>query len=307
MSSELEIRRVGQGILVRYRGIRYGLDKVKSGLDVDYNLISHAHYDHLPTRARGRIYASRETIGLARIRGMRYYNIVEDLKDVEIFETGHILGSTAFLIEGKILYTGDINNNDRIFLKRFRPPQADILIIEATYGSPEYIFGEFRNQVNTLLRFISRNMVQGRNIVLRAYPLGKPQIISLILKKVKNLYVSRRVARYNKAYSDLLKMEIPNRVFNGNEVDEPFILLAASNEKIDMLDRYEPVEAILSGWTLKFGGGLPISDHADYKGLIEVVDRVSPKKIYTIYGHSKRLASILKEYGYDAIDLREAK
>ena len=304
MPDSIEIRRVGQGILLKYRGVKYGLDRVKSDVDVDYNLISHAHYDHLPTRARGRVLASEETLKLARLRGMKYYNILDDHRDIEMYETGHILGSTAFLIDGKILYTGDINNNDRIFLKRFNPPQADILIIEATYGSPEYIFGEFKRQVNTLLRFISRNMVQGRNIVLRAYPLGKPQIISLILRRIKNIYISKRVARYNKAYREILGEEIPINIFQGNDVEEPFVLLAASNEKIDFIDRFDPVEALLSGWTLKFGGGLPISDHADFRGLLETIDRVSPKKIYTIYGYSTKLASLLREYGYDATDLK---
>ena len=300
---KIEIRKSGYGVYLKIGGRRYGMDRVDSKVEVDYNLISHAHYDHLPTKARGRVVASQETLKLAELRGRRYYNILDEHKDIELIETGHILGSTAFLIEGKVLYTGDINDNDRIILRGFNPPQADILIIEATYGSPEYIFGEFKKQVNMLLRFISRNIIQGRNIVLRAYPLGKPQILSLILKKLKNVYYTKRVERYNNAYRRIAGLKLPENVVNEG-LEEPFVLLAASNEDLSYLEKYNPIEARLSGWTLKFGGGLPISDHSDYKGLVNIVDKVSPKKIYTIYGYAERLASILRENGYDAEPLK---
>jgi len=300
---KIDIKKSGYGVYLKIDNRRYGLDRIDTKRDVDYNLISHAHYDHLPTKARGRVIASEETLKLAELRGRRYYNIVDDPKDIELFETGHILGSTAFLIEGKVLYTGDINDNDRIILKGFKPPQAEILIIEATYGSPEYIFGEFKKQVNMLLRFISRNIVQGRNIVLKAYPLGKPQIISILLKKLKNVYYTKRVERYNNAYRKIAGLKIPEKNFN-ERLEEPFVLLAASNEDLKHLESYDPIEVRLSGWTLKFGGGLPISDHSDYRGLVKIVDRVSPKKIYTIYGYAEKLAMILRENGYDAEPLK---
>ncbi len=304
MTYNIQIRKSGYGVLLKIGDRKYGLDRIDSKVDVDYNLISHAHYDHLPTKARGRVLASKETLKLAELRGRKYYNILEEHRDIELYNTGHILGSTAFLIENKVLYTGDINDNDRVILKGFNPPQADILIIEATYGSPEYIFGEFKNQMNTLIRFLSRNMLQGRNIVLKAYPLGKPQIISLILNKIKSLYCSPRVLRYNQAYNKIAKMKIPTKQFNSHNIKEPFVLLAASNEKIKGIDKYDPIEVVMSGWTLKFGGGLPISDHSDYKGLIKTIDRIAPKKVYTIYGYADRLAQILRENGYDAQALK---
>ncbi|HIE36776.1 TPA: hypothetical protein EYP83_01290 [Candidatus Geothermarchaeota archaeon] len=301
--NNIEIRKLGSGIYLKIGGRRYGLDKISPKKDLDYNLISHAHYDHLPTRARGRVIASRETLELAKLRGRTYYNIVYDHKDIELYEAGHILGSTAFLIEGKVLYTGDINDNDRIILRGFKPPNADILIIEATYGSPEYIFGGFKTQVNKLLKFISINISRGRNIVLRAYPLGKPQIISLLLSKIKNLYYTNKIKKYNDAYMRIGGIEIPQRILEG-ELEEPFVLIAASNENLRILERHNPIEVILSGWTIKYGGGLPVSDHSDFRGLLRLIDKVEPKKIYTIYGNAEKFAKILQEMGYDAEPLK---
>lgn len=301
--NDIEIKKLGSGLYLKIGGRRYGLDKISPKKDLDYNLISHAHYDHLPTRTRGRVIASRETLELAKLRGRTYYNILNDHKDIELYDAGHILGSTAFLIEGKVLYTGDINDNDRIILRGFKPPNADILVIEATYGSPEYIFGKFKTQVNKLLKFISINVSRGRNIVLRAYPLGKPQIITLLLKKLKNLYYTAGIKRYNDAYRRIGGFKIPQRPVKG-DLEEPFVLLAASNEDLNSLRRYNPIEVVLSGWTIKYGGGLPVSDHSDYKGLIKMIDKIEPKKIYTIYGYAVKFAKILREKGYDAEPLK---
>ena len=298
--ANLSIRRVGGGILVEYQGVKYALDKIPSRVGADYNLISHAHIDHLPHRPRGRVLASKETLLLAEARRYRYRNVVESVRDVEVFDAGHILGSRSFLIGGKILYTGDINTSKRIFLDGFRPPQAEILIIEATYGDPRYVFGGFDEQVARLIRFVSRNMVRGVNIVLRAHPLGKPQIITHLLRNVKNLYVSPRVARYNRIYSEVLGLD--GLLYGGEPPsDEPYVVVAAGNEELSLPSNgCETVEARVSGFMIRSRRGIAMSDHPDFNSLIEVVEEVGPRKVYTIYGYASRLAEELRSLGYDA-------
>jgi Cft2 family RNA processing exonuclease len=44
---------------------------------------------------------------------------------------------------------------------------------------------------------------------------------------------------------------------------------------------------------------LPLSDHADFDELLELVERVHPKKIYTHHGY-KEFADILRARGHDA-------
>jgi len=63
----------------------------------------------------------------------------------------------------------------------------------------------------------------------------------------------------------------------------------------------------LSGWAMevnaKFRFGvdeaLPLSDHADFPGLIEYVRRVNPKKVFTTHGPSD-FARHLRALGYNA-------
>ena len=299
----IAVKKAGQGILVSTGRYRYALDKVSGRVGADYNLITHAHIDHLPYNPSGKVYTSKETLYLASVRGFKYRNIADNIKDIEIIDAGHIAGSKSFLIEGKILYTGDINLNDRIFLKGFKPPKADILIIEATYGQPGFKFGRFNKLLDKLLSTISRYILEGRNIVLEAFPLGKLQLISSILKWVKNVYVTEEIHKYNLAYRRLGLPIEDKDIIDYETIEEPFILLSQFiNSESGFLKRYNPVRIRLSGWVVRYrrGLGIPLSDHADYNDLIKIVETVEPKKIYVAYGYSNRFSKDLRMLGYDA-------
>ena len=49
----------------------------------------------------------------------------------------------------------------------------------------------------------------------------------------------------------------------------------------------------------------PLSDHADYPGLIEFVKRVAPKRVFTLHGFAADFARTLREEGFDAQSLSE--
>ncbi|MEK7780462.1 MAG: MBL fold metallo-hydrolase RNA specificity domain-containing protein [Verrucomicrobiota bacterium] len=44
-----------------------------------------------------------------------------------------------------------------------------------------------------------------------------------------------------------------------------------------------------------------MSDHADYDGLLELVKRVQPKKVFTVHGFTREFAQTLRAQGVDAI------
>ena len=300
----MEIKKIGDGILVNYRGKRYAIDKIPKRVTADYYLISHAHIDHLPSIRNTRVVASEETIKLAEIRGYKYIKEKDrEIKDIECINSGHILGSKAFLIDGKILYTGDINIQNRLFLNGFNPPQAEILLIEATYGDKKYVFGEFHSLVDKLFYKISKILLVGRNIFIQAYPLGKTQLITEILNWYPKTYISPHVYRFNKIYCKYGKLKNVGKKWNGYP-EEPFILIGGNGD-YKLVEKYKPVSIRLSGWmVLNQVKGIPISDHADFYDLIRTVDKVSPSKIYTVYGFANKFAEHLKKYGYDAEPLK---
>ncbi len=66
--------------------------------------------------------------------------------------------------------------------------------------------------------------------------------------------------------------------------------------------------AMVSGWALdasaKYRYGVdevfPLSDHADYPELLETVERVQPRLIYTVHGYTREFAADLRRRGWDA-------
>ena len=66
--------------------------------------------------------------------------------------------------------------------------------------------------------------------------------------------------------------------------------------------------AMLSGWALTPGSQyryqvdqvFPLSDHADYPGLLESVEKVSPSLVYTLHGSTREFARDLRAKGIEA-------
>jgi len=305
--SYINIRKVGNGIVIDTNKYRYALDKVPKNVSADIYMISHAHTDHLPSGRNIQVLSSKETLELAKTRGYSYNALDQDkYRDIEMIENGHILGSRAFLIDGKILYTGDLNIFDREFLKGFKPPQADILIIEATYGKRRYIFGEYNTLIEKLIQTVYRSVINGTNVILEAYPLGKTQLLTNLFRNYNNLYVSKAVHKYNETYRKLGYLtNCKYSILNKSEITEPFLLIKGTNSRVDTSKFNLNTRIIrLTGWMVgKEDKGLPLSDHADYLGLLRVIDKVNPKKIYTIFGYSTIFAKELERLGYDAESL----
>ena len=68
-----------------------------------------------------------------------------------------------------------------------------------------------------------------------------------------------------------------------------------------------PVRFAVTGWAIGVGAkyrmdvdhAIPLSDHADYKQLLEAIERVGPKTIYCTHGPESFVDRLL-DLGYDA-------
>lgn len=296
---------MGNGLLIEYEGVKYAIDKVPRDVKADYYLVSHAHTDHLPSIENLEVVASEETILLASCRGRFYSKCTKNVKDVELINAGHILGSTSFIIGGKILYTGDVNIYDRFFLRGFNAQQADVLIMEATYGDRRFVFGSFHNNLRRLREKVANLLSENKNVILKAFALGKPQLLMAAFDWYDKLYVTRSVYKYNKAYWRLKVLNNPGELIKHNP-DEPFILISSDREfaETHLRTKHDVRVIHLSGWSLlRPDAGLPLSDHVDFNDLIRIVDKVSPKKVYVAYGFKHEFTHYLRYLGYDASPL----
>ncbi len=306
------------GIMVEYDEKRIALDPNRS-TDADVTFVSHAHIDHLHTPENGeRVLTSPETSKLASARGYNMARYDESLDGFELIDSGHILGSKGLLIDGKIFYTGDVSTRDRAFLKGAKIPKCEVLILESTYGKPEFRFPSVNEIIENANRIISNLYSKGVPVILMGYPLGKAQVLTSMFKHWQPLYLHDSVYKMNQICSDL-GVDLGDAVpYSRAEADnllskKPWVMVAPkmsadSKFVLDMKQRYKAVTIGFSGWALtdwyRYSSGLdyslPLSDHCDFHELVSIVKTGNPSKVYTFHGYSADLAAQLNKMGYHA-------
>jgi len=104
---------------------------------------------------------------------------------MELFDAGHIPGSSSVLLslEGKkLLYTGDINSKDTRLLNAAKIPEADILVIESTYGNR--LHPDRRETEEALIASIEATVDSGGVALVPVFSVGRSQEILMVLKDV---------------------------------------------------------------------------------------------------------------------------
>jgi len=308
-------------ITVEYDGKRIALDPLRY-VDADLTFVSHAHTDHLSTDSCN-VLASRETLRIAEVRGYRYASVV-DAEDtysqgLEMIDSGHVVGSKSLLIDGEILYTGDLCTRDRAFMKGARLPCCNTLIIESTYGKRGFRFPSIDDVVHRANKLISELYSRGSSVILMGYPFGKAQVITHLFRHWAPMYIHKSVMNINKICREL-GIEVGDEhalLYNNNNdmLRGPWIMIAPKQSNATefvryMKKHYNAVTVSFTGWAM--GGRMendymfPLSDHCDFYELIDVVNRCKPEKIYTFHGYAEEFAGYLRSIGYDAEPLKSA-
>jgi len=303
------------GIGINIDGKWVLLDPIKMpSFKPDIIIISHAHRDHYNIRVLNAfpnipLILSNETYSLiARSNKLRSEDIIKTEESymevnsisLEFFDANHILGSRQILINGEIAYTGDICLEKRII---FKPPEilkAEILIIEATYGNPLYIFPERKILYRQLLKKVIKDYFdRGKAVVYARSPGVAQELIKLFSKLRVNVYAHRTVYAHTQIYTE-----------NGCEITQYKIIDSSSEEGIYIYPIWMGKNDIgngifVTGWAAveKDERFIPLSSHSGLNMLLAYVNTSNPQKIYTIYGYARNFSAILKQQGYDAESL----
>ncbi|MCX8187716.1 MAG: MBL fold metallo-hydrolase [Nitrososphaeria archaeon] len=286
------------------------------------SLITHAHLDHVPNDLSG-VITTPETASILKLfrsgevnRTIRYG---EKIKIGELavtaYPSGHVFGSSQYLIEydGELLvYTGDLNTYDSIFLKGAEAINSDILIMEATYGSPRYIFPKREEIYVEIIRWILQTIEKGEIPAFRVYALGKAQEIIGIVNSYLNIpaVASWTVSRINEKYRGHgLKLDyLPVDSREGIEVLKGGECVYIASRRQNPPSRRRLRWAIATGWALHYGASgydaaFPLSGHADFPGLLDYVRASGAKNVYVVHGFSKEFTRHLRRLGINAISL----
>jgi putative mRNA 3-end processing factor len=278
-------------------------------------LVSHAHADH--TRGfkhRGMKQSTVETRDIhvalndykvTNFEPLEYRqrNAWDDMEAVAL-NAGHMLGSAQFLINTPnqtILYTGDINCVDTLVTKAATPEKCDVLVIEATYGSPFYKFPPREMVYAGIVEWALDVLKRGTMPCLHVYAAGKGQEIIQLFNVYTNLPVVVNPLldgvnhRYKRSGHDLKWASADTK--RGREILEKdaCVYVTTPNDRHHPGRRHE--RAFATGWALSSKGrntAFPLSSHADFDQLVRFIKECEPRRVYIFTGFAEELRVALR-------------
>lgn len=287
------------------------------------SFISHAHSDHIARHEE--ILCTPETARFLHVRlpGRRAvtevpFNRPHALEfgvTATLYPAGHILGSSQILLQseehGSLLYTGDFKLRQGLTAETCAAPHADTLIMETTFALPKYAFPAEASVTSQMVAFCRDAVAEGATPALLCYSLGKTQeVLRALAPAGLPVMLHPEAIRLTKIYEQLGVTFPPYREFNAREVAGHIVICPPHGRSV--LNRILGVRlAAVTGWALDPGAiyryrchsAFPLSDHADYPGLLEFVARVQPKRVYTLHGFAREFAADLRARGIEALAL----
>jgi Cft2 family RNA processing exonuclease len=287
--------------------------------------VSHAHSDHICTHqhvictpATARLAGHRIGMTCAEPLDYRIDRPLDADTRVRLLPAGHVLGSAMLHLtrpEGSLLYTGDFKLRPSRTVEQAETCEANFLVMESTYGLPMFRFPPAGQVEEQLVELVSTAIRSGRQPIVMGYSLGKSQEICRILTDAQipvtlhgavhtmsTLYEELGVSlgRFRRyAYGD----------FHGDAalpLEQRGALIAPPHvARTGFVTRFkDPCRIMVTGWALlknaiyRYGvdHALPLSDHADFGELLELIERVRPKKVYTHHGYKAFVDELRKRH-----------
>ncbi|MCR4368504.1 MAG: MBL fold metallo-hydrolase [archaeon] len=295
------------------------------GLRNSQALITHAHADHAKATASNKYYMTPETALLVKPNPMAQFCEVAFGKKFSMgdfsctfHKSGHILGSAQVeVVNGsQAVLTSDFKLQKSILFEGAQILPSETLIIETTFGTPEYSFPSRDAVYEDMIRWMHSRLAKKKFIVLGGYSTGKAQELTKIVNEFlgETPLVHRRIFEQNNAYENA-GVKLGNYIELDHNLNEANILILPPHMINDHVllaiehqigKKVEP--AIATGWRhhSKYKT-FPLSDHADFNGLVEYVKQSSPKMVFTTHGFEREFASyVSRRMGICAKPLSEA-
>ena len=295
----------------------------------EFGLISHAHSDHTARHSRPLLTPNTALLLSQYLEKsdpirLEYHEPFETSQyTVTFYPAGHCLGSAQALIQSKasgirLLYTGDFKVRSSPTNEPLEPVPCDILVMEATYGRPEYTFPAQEQVMDSAYRVLRTWLSQGHKPVVQSWRLGKSQeLLHLLLGEGFDVALEEGVYGVARTY-EAGGVAFPGRLrsFDGSWPEGQVLICPPGRRNEKGLNGVRGLRFMeLTGWAAAAdtvdGGGrwgrrgdasLPYSDHADFNELVQYVVKVQPRQVYTVNGFPQ-LAAHLRQLGYPAVHL----
>ena len=283
---------------------RYGNFYLDPKENVQNAIISHAHGDHAVS-GNANVFCTEATSLFMLHRYKKFaagsffvmpYHTSFMMHEVMVsfIPAGHILGSSMVLMEYlgiRYLYTGDYKLQPDKTCEPIEFAEADVLITETTFADPNTRHPTAETEILKL------NNTQN-NIMLGAYSLGKCQrLISLMNEHCpeKRILLHHSMLPFVKIYEQLGitlgKYEIYDRkVMKHNHTKMVYMVPPMVFKSY--FKAINVIRVFATGWKHLQNNHeiqLFISDHADWNDILNTIDHVKPKEVWTNHGNGTQL------------------
>ncbi len=288
------------------------------------SVVSHAHSDHTGRHCRpivtpNTLLLLRDYLKNSDPIALPYGETLDTpTHTITLYPAGHCLGSAQTLVVSKntgerLLYTGDIKTRSSPTNEPLQRVECDTLVIESTYGHPDYVFPPQEQTLATATRVVRTWLDRGERPVVLGWRLGKAQeLLHHLLSDGFEVVVERGIYDAVEAYREG-GVNFPGEIspFNGPWPDGTVALFPPGRSSRELQGYRYRRTMELTGWAVSDSrhswrkptdSSMPFSDHADYNDLLAYVQMVNPRQVYTVYGFP-HLAAKLRAMGYPALHL----
>jgi DNA ligase 1 len=286
--------------------------------------VSHAHSDHTARHRETILTAPTASLMQARTPGKRLEHILDYRQPlaleggahpatITLYPAGHILGSAMALVQAdgeSLLYTGDFKLRQGLSNEVCEPQSARVLIMESTFGRPHYVFPPTAEVLNGVIRFCRETLDNHETPVLLGYSLGKSQeLLSGLAGAQLPLMLHDEIWKLTQIYRHFGCVFPEHERFHAGSARGRVLLCPPQAVRAAWFKDLGPArKAIITGWAVdpscrfryQCDAAFPLSDHADFPELLEMVRLVNPQTIYIVHGFTAEFAHTLREHGYDA-------
>lgn len=288
-------------------------------------VVTHAHADHARPGS-GKYLAAKEGRRVLRhrlgpsaeIEALPYgeQKLINGVT-LSFHPAGHILGSAQVRIEyrGEIwVVSGDYKTEPDATCAAFEHVRCHTFITESTFGLPIYRWAAQQEIFADINRWWKQCRDEGHAAVLLAYALGKAQrLIAGVDPSIGAIYCHPSVQQLNDEYRasgvDLPKTWLSSQAPARKDWGGVLVVTPPSTANSKWLSSFGKTSiAMVSGWMLtrqtpksqSFENGFPLSDHADWPGLLQAIDESRAEKILVTHGQTDAMVQWLNENGRNA-------
>lgn len=294
---------------------------------VSHAVITHAHSDHAKAGHRQYLCHHLTTSILKKRLGNYHYQgvewgqaIIHNGVKISLHPAGHIAGSSQIRLEykGEVwVVSGDYKTENDGISGAIEPVKCHTFITESTFGLPVYKWDAQKNIYDKMQKWVLSNKNQGYHSIFFAYSLGKAQRVAQAISNVTDNIILHGSAFDMHSILKEKGIDLPeinhHSSFKKDKTNNPSVIIAPmSTINTPWLNKFSPYKtAVCSGWMQIRGHakrqdcdtGFVLSDHADWKGLLNTIHQTEAERVLVTHGFTHILSRHLKERGINASDM----